>query len=74
MVEQHHLSNRHSADSSSFYSRMSIHYFHITKDRTCCCCIPVGMAFHIIAILDVLMLIAEIINIVECAGIINYYH
>ena len=40
----------------SLYRRVSVHYFHVMKDQmACCCCVPLGMAFHIIACLDILV-------------------
>ena len=38
----------------SMYRRSSFHHFHVDKEVfTCCCCIPIHMAYHIIAAADV---------------------
>ena len=37
----------------SFYRRVSVHHFHVMKDTiSCCCCVPLGMAYHMIAAAD----------------------
>jgi hypothetical protein len=42
----------------SFYRRMEFHHFHVIKDQmACCCCVPLGMALHIIAGVDILFAI-----------------
>lgn len=50
----------------SFYRRVSVHHFHVLKDQmACCCCVPLGMAYHIIASLDVVISIFMVIQALE---------
>ena len=38
----------------SLYRRISMHHFHVVKDQmSCCCCVPLGMGYHMIAAADV---------------------
>jgi len=47
----------------SFYRRVSFHHFHVVSDQmACCCCVPLGMALHIIAGLDIIFMIFLIIQ------------
>jgi hypothetical protein len=47
----------------SFYRRVSFHHFHVVQDQmACCCCVPLGMALHIVAGLDVIFMISLIIQ------------
>ena len=37
---------------------MSFHHFHVMKDQmACCCCVPLGMAYHLVASLDIIFMI-----------------
>jgi hypothetical protein len=50
----------------SFYRRVSVHHFHVMKDQmACCCCVPLGMAYHIIACLDIIFMIFEVVQVLE---------
>lgn len=47
----------------SFFRRVSFHHFHVVQDQmACCCCVPLGMALHIIAGLDVIFMIFLVIQ------------
>lgn len=50
----------------SFYRRVSVHHFHVMKDQmACCCCVPLGMAYHMIAAADTLVAIILAIEALE---------
>ena len=50
----------------SFYRRVSVHHFHVMKDQmACCCCVPLGMAYHLIACLDFIFGIFLVIEALE---------
>ena len=50
----------------SFYRRVSVHHFHVMKDQmACCCCVPLGMAYHIIACLDIIVGIISVVEALE---------
>ena len=37
----------------SLYRRISVHHFHVLEDQMGCCgCVPIGMGYHIIAVVD----------------------
>ena len=37
----------------SLYRRISVHHFHVLEDQMGCCgCVPIGMGYHIIAVID----------------------
>jgi hypothetical protein len=60
------LSSRSSERKKSFYRRVSVHHFHVMKDQmACCCCVPLGMAHHIIGCIDIVNFIFEIIQAME---------
>jgi heme/copper-type cytochrome/quinol oxidase subunit 3 len=51
---------------SSFYHRVSVHHFHVMKDQmACCCCVPLGMAYHIIACFEMLFMTFLIVQSLE---------
>ncbi len=52
-----------SSRKESFYRRVSFHHFHVVQDQmACCCCVPLGMALHIVAGLDVIFMIFLVIQ------------
>ena len=52
-----------SSIKESFYRRVSFHHFNVVQDQmACCCCVPLGMAVHIVAGLDVIFMIFLIIQ------------
>ena len=58
----------------STYQRISIHNFHILQDQaSCCCCVPLPMAYHVIGVLDILILSGLIFNIYEATSIADEY-
>lgn len=45
---------------------MSVHEWHVIKDQMlCCCCVPLGMALHIIAVFDILVAVVLVVQGLE---------
>ena len=57
--------NDHNSTNASITERISVHYFHMLPEQSCCCCIPLGMALHIVGVLDIIAIALLILTSID---------